>query len=136
MVVALLGTVAGGTMLFRYLQDRQFSDANTSATFVDMDPINVSIVKDGEIMEIRTYTFVVETRAGGPHSRVTQNRPKLRETYMMYLNALAQRRGPENIDNLDYVRLQLTRAGTDLLGPKVVYSVLIKSFLTRPPTTE
>lgn len=130
MLIAIGGAVAGGITYLRLHKQREFTSANVTPAFVELDGINVPITQDGAITETRTYFFVLETRDGAPENLVVQQRPKLRDIYTNYLLALASRAGPENIENLPYVKEQLQAAAQDMLGPNVVYGVLIRSMLS------
>ncbi len=128
------GILFGGYKLVQYAQNREYSDDNTDPVFVDLSPIVVSIAKDGEIVDSRSYQISLETREGGPHREVLREKPRLQDMAIKYLNAFAQRRAPDNIDNPEYMKRELLLACADLLGKDtVVRGVYFTSILTRPP---
>ncbi len=128
------GIMFGGYKLVQYAQNREYSDDNTDPVFVDLSPIVVSIAKDGEIVDSRSYQISLETREGGPHREVLREKIRLQDLMIRYLNAFAQRRAPDNIDNPEYMKRELKLACADLLGKDtVVRGVYFTSILTRPP---
>jgi len=128
------GIMFGGYKLVQYAQNREYSDDNTDPVFVDLSPIVVSIAKDGEIVDSRSYQISLETREGGPHREVLREKIRLQDLMIRYLNAFAQRRPPDNIDNPEYMKHELLLACADLLGKDtVVRGVYFTSILTRPP---
>jgi flagellar basal body-associated protein FliL len=133
-VVGALGVGAYKFVLYR--QAQEYSEANLSATpvFVDLAPVYVPIVRDGDLKETRVFQLTIETREGGPHTALLRDMPRVQDLMVRHLTAFAERRGPENIDNTDYMKRELTLACGDLLGQGVVRNVLFNSILTRPPT--
>jgi uncharacterized membrane protein len=132
MLFAIGGAVAGAITYLRVLD--QAPEAGQplpagKAAFVELDPVNVTIARDDEAKETRTYIFVLETRSGGQYL-TGQQRTKLRDTYTRYLATLAERAGPENLENVPYVRTQLQGAANDILGANTVRNVLIRSMLS------
>lgn len=128
----VVGLVIGGAVWgVRYLQDKQFSDDNTLVAFIDLEEFNISKIRNGQVVETRTYGLTIETRQGNPYRLVIEQRPKLRDIYQNYITALSTRSGPENWDNPDYVRAQLQKASDEFLGPKAVFGVLIKTQFSR-----
>lgn len=133
MLFAIGGAVAGAITYLR-IQEQAPSAAGEPApanktAFVELDPINVTIRREDEAKETRTYIFVLETRPGGQNLS-GQQRTKLRDTYTRYLATLAERAGPENLENVPYVRTQLQGAANDILGASTVRNVLIRSVLS------
>lgn len=128
LTLAAVGAAGAGAFTYiKHLKQEEFSAANTKAVFVELDTIYVPVARDGKLLETRGVTLSIETRAGGPHLLVLEQRARLQDAFMRYLYALGSRRGPENIDNIDYVRDQLRAAAGDVLGPNVVYEVLYKN---------
>jgi hypothetical protein len=132
MLFAIGGAVAGAITYLRVLD--QAPEAGqplppNKAAFVELDPVNVTIARDDEAKETRTYIFVLETRSGGQYL-TGQQRTKLRDIYTRYLATLAERAGPENLENVPYVRTQLQGAANDILGANTVRNVLIRSMLS------
>lgn len=134
MLIAIGGAISGGIFLVKYLETRQFSAANTDVKFVELDEINIPVFSNGKLTETRTFGFTVETRNGNPLRLVLEQRPKLRDEYLKYLMALSTRAGPENIDQPGYAYLkdQLRKASDQILGPNVIYDVLVKYDGLRP----
>lgn len=132
-LVIAAGIVMGALKFLRYYEGEQFSESNTKPMFVELDPIYLPTIKDDEVVATDTWNLVIETRDGGPYRLVLEQRGKLHDIYMNYLSTLSARRGPENIQNIRYVKQQLTLASTEFLGPNVVRDVLIKN-LTRNDT--
>lgn len=122
-------------VLYRQAQEyAEEAQATTTPVFVDLDPVYVPIVRDGDLKETRVFQITIETREGGPHTTLLREKPKVQDLMVRYLTAYAERRGPENIDNPDYMKRELTLACGDVLGQGVVRNVLFNSILTRPPT--
>ena len=106
--------------------------------FIELDAVNVPIKRDDEARETRTYVFVLEAKPGS-QQLVLSKRLKLRDTYTKYLTVLAERaenvdpdRAPhlETIENIEYVKRQLTGAANDIVGANVVQGVLIRQILS------
>jgi hypothetical protein len=132
MLFAIGGAVAGIVTYLRVKEETAVT-ASLSPTatpaFVELEPINVPVQRDDEVPETRTYIFVLETRPG-LQEKVALQRLRLRDSYTKYLTALASRAGPENIENVPYLKGQLQGAANDILGPNVVQGVLIRSVLS------
>lgn len=134
-LMVAIGLVLGSLKFLDYYRQRQFSDRNTTPAFVELDPIYLAFVQDNEVTASEAWYFVIETREGGPHRLVLEQRTQLRGLYTKYLKALATRRLPDNLDNMDYVKQQLVMASKEYLGGNVVKQVLLKSRLrTSLPT--
>jgi hypothetical protein len=134
MLFAIGGAVVGGITYLR-IQDQEKAAAesgtpapSTNVTFIELDAVNVTLKRD-EALETRSYIFVLEARPGS-QSAVLKQRLKLRDTYTRYLATLAERAGPENIENIPYLRGQLTAAANEIVGQNVVQNVLIRSVIS------
>jgi hypothetical protein len=128
-LVALGGGAAGGWWLYKHLERKQYEDGTPA--FLDLDPVNITIMREGVPVEIRTYWMTIETRQGTPMGRVLQAKDGLRSEYVRYLSALAGRAGPENIDNEPYVKQQLVKASEEMLKVTAVKQVLFRRFQFR-----
>jgi hypothetical protein len=116
---------------------------------VAMDPIYVSIRREDDASEIRTYIFVLDVRPGSETLIATQH-AALRNGFTRALTALADRADSEgipkerlphleNIENIDYVKAQLRETANEILDPgartagrtpaDVVQEVLIRSMI-------
>lgn len=123
-LVAIGGGAAGGWYLYKHVERRQYESGTPS--FLDLDAMNVTIMKEGVPTEIRTYWLTIESREGTPMGKVLSQRTALAAEYYNYLNALAGRAGPENIDNEPYVKQQLMIASKEMLKADAVKAVLIR----------
>jgi len=133
-IVVAVSILFGGYELVQYALNREYSDENTQPVFVDLAPIVVTIARDGEIVDSRSYQISIETREGGPHREVLREKVRLQDLMIRYMNAYAQRRAPDNIDNPEYMKHELLLACADLFGrDTVVRGVYFTSILTRPP---
>lgn len=132
-LIAVSGAGFGAYRYVTYVKQKEFTAANSTPVFVTLSPIFVPIVRDGELIETRIIQMSVETREGGPYMTALKERARLHDMMLRYLSALAERRGPENIDDIEYVRSQLITASAELLGPGVVRNVAFESIITRPP---
>lgn len=136
MLFAIGGAVAG-VITYMRVQDKPVAEGEapkpTARTgrpsFVELDPINVPIQRDDEVPETRTYIFVLESKSDDKDT-ILRQRVRLRDTYTRYVVALSTRAGPENLDNVAYLKAQLQAAANEILGPGVVQGVLIKSVLS------
>lgn len=115
-LVAIGGGAAGGWYLYKHVEKLQYESG--SPAFIDLEPINITILKEGVPAEIRTYWLTIETREGTPFGKVVSQRSALYAEYVKYLAALAGRAGPENIDNEPYVKQQLLLASEEMLRDK------------------
>ncbi len=134
MLFAVGGAVAGVITYLR-IQDQEKATAaaapdvrSTNVTFVELDAVNVTLKRD-EALETRSYIFVLEARPGS-QAAIQKQRLKLRDAYTRYLATLAERAGPENLENIPYLRGQLTAAANEIIGRNVVQSVLIRSVIS------
>ncbi len=132
MLIAIGGAIAGAFFLVRHLQERQYTDLNQPAAFVELEPIYLPIVRNGELAEGRTYVLVIETRDGAPLKQVLEERPRLRDLYFTYMTALSTRAGPENLDNIPYLKDQLLKASLEMLGRPAVIGINIKNVFVVP----
>lgn len=130
MLLALAGGGVIAYIFFTQNQQHQVAPA-TPASFINLDPIQVPITEGG-VTQTRTYYLTVESREGAAHRTVQQQDKKLRDLYMTVLSALSTRAGPENLENTDYTKEQLKLASERVVGPNVVYGVLIRNVLSRP----
>src|SRR5579872_1111670 len=134
MLFAIGGAVAGVITYLR-IQPSTSEPAAASAVnpknvaFIELEPVNVPIPRLDDAEETRTYIFVLEANRDAQLA-VLEKRLKLRDTYTKYLTALAERAGPENIENIPYLKGQLQAAANELLGPNVVHGVLIRSMIS------
>ena len=134
MLFAIGGTVAGVITYLR-IQDQEAAKPeaaaapSTNVAFIELDAVNVPIKRDDEALETRTYVFVLEAKQGS-QAMVLSKRLKLRDTYTKYLTALAERAGPENIENIPYLRGQLQAAANEVIGQNVIQGVLIRSMIS------
>src|SRR3954463_7162041 len=105
MLFAIGGAVAGAITYLRIQEQAPVAAGPPAApgktAFVELDPVNVKIARDDEAKETRTYIFVLETRPGGQYLSDKQ-RARLRDSYTRYLATLAERAGPENLENVPY----------------------------------
>ena len=132
MLFAIGGAVAGVITYLR-IQDQEKAEIaagvpSTNVTFVELDAVNVTLKRD-EALETRQYIFVLEARPGS-QAAILRQRLKLRDAYTRYLATLAERAGPENIENIPYLRGQLAAAANEIIGQNVVQNVLIRSVIS------
>ena len=143
MLFAIGGTVAGVITYLR-IQDQEAAKPeaaaapSTNVAFIELDAVNVPIKRDDEALETRTYVFVLEAKPGS-QQLVLSKRLKLRDTYTKYLTALAERAESvdpdrakvlETIENVDYMKAELTAAANQVIGQNVVQGVLIRSMIS------
>ncbi|MFD2263086.1 hypothetical protein ACFSM5_09330 [Lacibacterium aquatile] len=129
-LVAIGGGAAGGWYLYKHVEKMQYESGNPA--FLDLEPMNITIIKEGVPTEIRTYWLTIESREGTPMGKILAQRTALAADYYKYLTALAGRAGPENIDNEPYVKTQLMLASKELLAPKAEASLNpVKAVLIR-----
>jgi flagellar basal body-associated protein FliL len=141
MVFAIGGAVAGVITYLRLqpsAEQTAAAPARTDVAFIELDAVNVPIKRDDDARETRTYVFVLEASRKN-QNLVLQHRLKLRDTYTKYLTVLAERaenvdpdRAPhlETIENIDYLKRQLTAAANDMMGANVIQGVLIRQILS------
>jgi hypothetical protein len=130
---ALVALGAGAAFFIDFVKQREqaeFTETNQRPSYVELPQMNVPIMRGGQVIEVRSFVFVIETVEGGPIERIRQNQAKLRNLYFTYLNAMANRAGPENIENIEYVCEQLKLASVDLVGEHVVRKVLLRAQYT------
>jgi hypothetical protein len=99
---------------------------------VELEEINISIIRNNFPAEIRTYKLTIETREGGPLKVVLESRPRLKDLYINIMSSLATRAGPENLDNSDYLREMMVRQSNELLTPGAVRDIFIRTLTVRP----
>ena len=145
MLFAIGGTVAGVITYLR-IQDQEAAKSETAGApvrssnvaFIELEAVNVPIKRDDEARETRTYVFVLEAKPGS-QQLVLSKRLKLRDTYTKYLTALAERAESvdpdrakvlETIENVDYMKAELTAAANQVIGQNVVQGVLIRSMIS------
>ncbi len=132
MLFAIGGAVAGVITYLRIQPSAPLEavmPSRADVAYVELDPVNVPIKRLDDGMETRTYIFVLESSRGN-QALVLQQRLKLRDTYTRYLATLAERAGPENIENVPYMKGQLQTAANEVIGRNVVQGVLIRSVLS------
>lgn len=134
MLFAIGGAVAG---VITYLRIQPSAPVATDSgpmnaktiAFIELEPVNVPIPRLDDAEETRTYIFVLEANRDAQLA-VLEKRLKLRDTYTKYLTALAERAGPENIENIPYLKGQLQSAANEVLGQNVIHGVLIRSVIS------
>jgi len=134
MLFAIGGAVAGVITYLRIQPSTVQQALGTAAkpanvAFIELEPVNVPIPRLDDAEETRTYVFVLEADRDAQLT-VLESRLKLRDRYTKYLTALAERAGPENIENVPYMKDQLQAAANELLGQNVVHGVLIRSVIS------
>ncbi len=132
MLICIGGGIAGGFYLIRYLEKMQFEGEGGKQAFVELEEINISIIRNNFPAEIRTYKLTIETREGGPLRVVLESRPRLKDIYISTISALAMRAGPENLDNSDYLRGLMVQQSNELLSPGAVRDIFIRTLTIRP----
>ncbi len=132
MLICIGGGIAGGFYLIRYLEKMQFEGEGGKQAFVELDEINISIIRNNFPAEIRTYKLTIETREGGPLRVVLESRPRLKDIYINTISSLAMRAGPENLDNSDYLRGLMVQQSNELLSPGAVRDIFIRTLTIRP----
>lgn len=132
-LIVVGGIIAGSFFGVRYLQEQQFHESNSKVAWVELEEIHITMTRDTEVQEIRTYGIVLETREGNPYKLVVEQRPRLKDKFMVYMAALATRAGPENLDNLPYVKRQLLYGAEEVLGPRAVIDISFKVMTSRTP---
>ncbi len=132
MLICIGGGIAGGFYLIRYLEQQQFQGDGGRPMYVELEDINISIIRNNAPAETRTYKLTLETRDGAPLKIVLQSRPRLRDAYINVMSSLATRAGPENLDNSDYLREMMVRKSDELLTPGAVRDVFIRNLTVQP----
>ncbi len=132
MLICIGGGIAGGFYLIRYLEKMQFEGEGGRQAFVELEEINISIIRNNFPAEIRTYKLTIETREGGPLKVVLESRPRLKDIYINIMSSLATRAGPENLDNSEYLRGLMVQQSNELLSPGAVRDIFIRTLTVRP----
>ena len=133
----LIAVAAGGFYGYQKLkqyQAAQFTKANNSPPiYIPLDPIYVPIFRNGHIFETRQYVITFESRLGDPYKIAKSQLPIIRDIVIQELTALSTRRGPENIDNLDYVRRAIIQKIATQLQPGLVFNLAFVGVYNQPP---
>ncbi len=126
-LVALGAAVAYFINFVKQREAAEYTAANTRPANVDIPQIDVSILRDGVPVETRSFQITVETVEGGPLKTVNENKTRLQDLFRQYLTSFAQRPGPENLDNQDYVKRELLAGGQQLVGEGSVRGIDIRA---------
>ncbi|MCX8505986.1 MAG: hypothetical protein ORN98_05155 [Alphaproteobacteria bacterium] len=133
----LIAMAVGGFFGYKKLQEyqaSQFTKANDKPPiFIALDPIYQPIFRNGHVFENRQFVITLESRPGAPYKIAKHDLPIIRDIIIQQLAALSTRRGPENIDNLDYVRREIIQQIATQLQPGLIFNLAFVGVYNLPP---
>ena len=123
-----------GYLKLKQYQAAQFTKANNAPPiYIVLEPIYLPIFRNGHVFETRQYVIHLESRLGDPYKIAKNNLPIIRDIVIQELTALSTRRGPENIDNLEYVRGEIIHQIATQLQPGLVFNLAFVGVYNQPP---
>ncbi|MFQ5783845.1 MAG: flagellar basal body-associated protein FliL [Alphaproteobacteria bacterium] len=115
---------AGGDAASDHTEVRKRPD---NPVYVEMEPLTVPFIKDGKFAQYVVLVVDLEVWSESDADIVRQRKPRLRDSFVTELHALAARRPPDQtLINLARVKARLLAGANEIMGSNVVRDVLVQ----------
>lgn len=104
---------------------------NLTYRYIEMPPMNVSVVRHGRVTSIYAALVVLEVKSPEDEQRIKDAMPKLQDAFLSYLFKLSSMTTKVDLANLEFVKGRLRTIANTQLGGDVVNAVLIQSTFER-----
>jgi flagellar basal body-associated protein FliL len=104
---------------------------NLTYRYVEMPPMNVSVVRGGRVTRIYAALVVLEVKSPEDEQRIKDAMPKLQDAFLSYLFKLSGMTRTVDLSNLTFIKGRLRTIANEQLGGDVVNAVLIQSSFER-----
>ena len=104
---------------------------NLTYRYIEMPPMNVSVVRNGRVTSIYAALVVLEVKSPQDEQRIKDAMPKLQDAFLSYLFKLSSMTRSVDLANLEFVKGRLRTIANAQLGHEVVNAVLIQSTFER-----
>jgi flagellar protein FliL len=112
----------------------QHQEQGPQPIFVDLDPVTVPVIRDGQVIQHMTFVVVLQVGTEAERGLVTKSMRRLTDAYIKELHVLLARRFAwEDGDIVPLVRKRLMAASERVMGPEAVEEVLVKGIQSRKP---
>jgi flagellar basal body-associated protein FliL len=139
--VLLLALGGGGYFGYqKFMAKKDSKDAPTESApaalathyrYVEMPPMNVSVIRGGRVNSIYAAMVVLEVKSAADEKRIANAMPKLQDAFLSYLFKLGSMNLSVDLANLAFVKDRLRKIANTTLGDDVVKAVLIQSTFER-----
>ncbi len=137
LVIVIALAVLGGGGFFAWTKfmgggetkpvDGSLQASRSNPVYVEMKPLTAPFIRDGKFAQYVVLVVNLEVANDKNAETVQSEMPRLRDAFVLELNALAAMRSPDQLlINVARVKARLLAGATRVTGPGVVRDVLIQ----------
>lgn len=138
--VLLLGLGGGGYFGYQHFMGPKVKTAAVeeapeplalSYHYVEMPPLNVSVIENGRVRRIYAALVVLEVKDPAHQGLIEGKMPVLQDAFLSYLFKVGSMSRQVDLNNLEIIKRRLQTIANEQLGEPVVNAVLIQSTFER-----
>ena len=104
-----------------------------STTLIDLEPLTVPIIKDGEIARFLIIHILVEARPGPGEAVIQAKIPYILDAYITYIHALAALDIKPGVADRQFLKERLLVKTKEIVGGDIVVDLLFRNIFERAP---
>jgi flagellar basal body-associated protein FliL len=103
-----------------------------NTTLIDVDPLTIPIFEDGDVSRFLVMDILLEVEFGEKQNYVNQQMPRIIDTILTYVHALAALNIEPGISDRQFLKERLLAKLDETIGKGYIHNILFQNLFERP----
>lgn len=103
-----------------------------NTTLIDVDPLTIPIFEDGDVSRFLVMDILLEVEFGEKQNYVNQQMPRIIDTILTYVHALASLNIEPGISDRQFLKDRLLAKLDETIGKGYILNILFQNLFERP----